>query len=105
MGQRINIQYSIDIDDLEKEVNRLLSLAIATLKTLPDDCISQKDTLSFNIVKDIDSLRQKLATVDFTLRDISNIVSAYVAYEAQLSMDNVIEQNVEHAEAINEIPS
>ena len=105
MGQRINIQYSIDIDDLEKEVNRLLSLANATLKTLPHDCISEKETLSFDIVKDIDSLRQKLATVDFTLRDVSNIVSAYVAYEAQLSMDNTVEQNIEPAEARNEIPS
>ena len=105
MGQRINIQYSIDIDDLEKEVNRLLSLANATFKTLPDDCISETDMLSIDIVKDIDSLRQKLATVDFTLRDVSNIVSAYVAYEAQLSMDNVMEQNIEPVEARNEIPS
>ena len=105
MGQRINIQYSIDIDDLGKEVNRLLSLANATLKTLPDDCITEKDMLSFGVVKDIDSLRQKLATVDFTLRDVSNIVSAYVAYEAQLSMDNVMEQNIEPVEARNEIPS
>ena len=105
MGQRINIQYSIDIDDLEKEVNRLLSLANATLKTLPDDCISKKDLLSFDVVRDIDSLRQKLSAVDFTLRDVSNIVSAYVAYEAQLSMDNVMEQNIEPVEARNEIPS
>ena len=105
MGQRINIQYSIDIDDLEKEVNRLLSLVNATLKTLPDDCIPEKDTLSFDIVKDIDSLRQKLATVDFTLRDVSNIVSSYVAYEAQLSMNDLAEQNIEHVETPNEVSS
>jgi len=100
MGQRINIQYSIDIEDLEKEVNRLLSSVNATLKTLPDDGISEKDVLSFDVVKDIDSLRQKLAAVDFTLRDVSNIISAYVAYEAQ----SLMEQNVDLPEEINEIP-
>ena len=103
MGQRINIQYTIDIDDLEKEINRLLSSANTTLKALSDDCISKKDVLSINVVKDIDSLRQKLATVDFTLRDVSNIISSYVAYEAQLSIDGSVEHNVDYSEAIDEI--
>ena len=31
MGQRVNIQYSIELDDLEEEVNRLYSSAITQL--------------------------------------------------------------------------
>ena len=100
MGQRINIQYSIDIEDLEKEVDRLLSSVNTTLKTLSDDCINEKSMLSVGVVKDIDFLRRKLAAIDFTLRDVSNILRSYVAYEAKLSM----EQNTDLPEGINEIP-
>jgi hypothetical protein len=105
MGQRINIQYSIDISELNTEVGRLLAIANRDLKALHSDRISEENTLSSDVVKDVDSLRKKLAAIDFTLRDVSNIVNSYIAYEAQLSMDDSMGQNVELQAQTNEVPT
>ena len=80
MGQRINIQYSIDISELNTEVGRLLGIANTALKALSIDCISKENTLSSDVAKDVDSLRKKLAAIDafvgfgFSLSDAQDIV-------------------------------
>jgi hypothetical protein len=108
MGQRINIQYSVDIDDLHEEVERMLLGAWKTLDSIAD---IPSDTwpsgvLSLEAIENIDTLRQELARIDFTLRDASTIIGAYVAYKANMATQemDVLPEN-EPAEEINEVAS
>lgn len=79
MGQRVNIQYSVELEDLEEEVNRLYSNAI-TQMAFPD-------TASLNLgtegLEKVDSFRQKLAKVDIMLGDVQNIIEGYVRFKTQ----------------------
>jgi|TARA_R110000824_G_scaffold51952_2_gene144446 hypothetical protein len=90
MGERINLQYTIELDELEVEVDRLLSAARDQLNTmelpLPDGDI--QPTLSLSTLENIDNTRQKLAKLDYCLRDITNIIGAYVNYRTALSQES-----------------
>ena len=79
MGQRVNIQYSIELDDLEEEVNRLYSGAITQLASLPHASIN----LGTEGLDKVDSFRQKLAKVDIMLADVQNIIEGYVRFKTQ----------------------
>jgi len=79
MGQRVNIQYSVELEDLEEEVNRLYSNAITKLASLPHASIN----LGTEGLEKVDSFRQKLAKVDIMLADVQNIIEGYVRFKTQ----------------------
>ena len=88
MGQRINIQYSIDIDELDTEVHRILTEGLKSLEELSDTDVDWYfDTLSLDTLNSIDLFRKKLAAVDFKLRDASVIISSYLSYKANESIE------------------
>ena len=101
MGQRISIQYSIDIDDLEDEVVRLLDKSFGELDKLSKTTI--KDPLSLSTIEDVDSLRRGLANVDAALQDVSAIVNGYVAYKVAPSDANEVEETENNHEEPSEI--
>jgi len=82
MGQRVNIQYSVELEDLEEEVTRLFH---NTGKKLTDITPCNFDYVSIDLggIQMIDVLRQKLAGIDLTLRDIQNIIEGYVRFKTQ----------------------
>ena len=79
MGQRVNIQYSVELEDLEQEVNRLYSNAITHLVSLPNASIN----LGTEGLDKVDSFRQKLAKVDIMLGDVQNIIEGYLRLKTQ----------------------
>ena len=79
MGQRVNIQYSVELEDLEEEVNRLYSNAITKLASLPHASLN----LGTEGLEKVDSFRQKLAKVDIMLGDVQNIIEGYVRFKTQ----------------------
>jgi hypothetical protein len=79
MGQRVNIQYSVELEDLEEEVNRLYSNAITQLASLPHASLN----LGTEGLEKVDSFRQKLAKVDIMLGDVQNILEGYVRFKTQ----------------------
>jgi len=85
MRQRVNIQYSIDLEELPWEVNSLISRASTKLvkasNTLSD--IHQREAeslLTLKAVEGISLLRQRLADIDFILEDTTNIISGYIGH-------------------------
>jgi len=80
MGQRVNIQYSVEIEDLEAEVNRLFKAAMRNL-----DFKSPMGHLSLGTegMDQVDNLRRKLAKADIMLGDVQNIVQGYVRFKTQ----------------------
>ena len=79
MGQRVNIQYSVELEDLEKEVNRLYSNAITQVASLPHASLN----LGTEGLEKVDAFRQKLTKVDIMLGDIQNILEGYIRFKTQ----------------------
>ena len=79
MGQRVNIQYSVELEDLEEEVNRLYSNAITQMASLPHASLN----LGTEGLEKVDSFRQKLTKVDIMLGDVQNIIEGYVRFKTQ----------------------
>ena len=87
MGQRISIQYSIDIDDLKDEVDRLVDRAFSELTETASFKIN--DSLCLDSVQKIDVIRQKLGSVDALLQDVSSIVNGYLSYKVSKNMSTL----------------
>ena len=86
MGQRVNIQYSVELEDLQKEVTRLFSNAIEVLELNPIKTRPHKEHtihLGTDGLDKIDLLRRRLAKVDIMLGDIQNIIEGYIRFKTQ----------------------
>jgi hypothetical protein len=84
---RINIQYSIDSDELPHEVSRLFGKVdslvgqlTGSIQTRTED---SKTILSLQTIEEIDIFRRRLASMDYILGDIDNIISSYIDYKVQ----------------------
>ena len=88
MGQRINIQFSVDVDELPREVGRLLEDAFNEYQLLQPECHRDLDmtVLSYEMVEKIERIRLTLTTIDYRLNDAANIISGYLGYKAQEGM-------------------
>ena len=79
MNQRVNIQYSVDLEQLPQEVSRLLGIAFTKLRTTttdgPDGVVNNGEILSLASVETISTLRKSLAEVDYMLEDVTNIIN------------------------------
>tara|TARA_Y100000588_G_C13415005_1_gene569065 strand:- start:78 stop:407 length:330 start_codon:yes stop_codon:yes gene_type:complete len=87
MSQRINITYSIKLEDLDNEVRRLLHGAFQRLSEARDkhESLRSEDerVLTRECFDEIDGLRRTLSDVDVTLGDINTLIASYLSYEAQ----------------------
>tara|TARA_Y100000034_G_C6532999_1_gene229713 strand:+ start:31 stop:411 length:381 start_codon:yes stop_codon:yes gene_type:complete len=89
MGQRVNVQYSVDLEELPVEVENLLSKAERKLA----GCLKDLQALikSYNhqllmttaCTQDMGAIREELANVDFVLNDAGNIINGFVSYQLQ----------------------
>jgi hypothetical protein len=88
MGERVNLQYTIELDELGTEVSRLLEAAHTQLSTvIVPQPNSESEALSLDTLENVDDIRQRLAKLDYCLRDINNIIGAYINYRTALSQE------------------
>jgi phosphate uptake regulator len=81
MKQRVNIQYSVQIEELPAELKRMSEKATSSLEeTLSSLKQEPEDILSLSSHQHYDEIRVKLASVDAALSDINNIVESYLSY-------------------------
>jgi hypothetical protein len=88
---RVNIQYSIDLQDLPEEVSRLIDNSTSFLEVALEDSqyLSEKeDHLTLKTLEEINSLRMSLSKVDYILDDITKIVGGYL----RMTMDPSTEE-------------
>ena len=83
MGQRVNIQYSVELDELPNEINRLFGDAIRQLDVITPVGGTPTLKLGTDGLDKLDVLRRKLAKIDIMLGDIQNIVESYVRFKTQ----------------------
>ena len=83
MGQRVNIQYSVDIGELDAEVQRLVERSRSRLSALVDSFPSGASVLSLETAEAIDTFRAELAEIDYCLDDVNKIITGYVSYQSK----------------------
>ena len=82
MTQRVNIQYSIEVDQLPSEVTRLMREVEQQFKQMSFQPSTKKGDLEISLesISKIADLRNSLATIDHGLMDISNIMTGYINF-------------------------
>tara|TARA_B100000575_G_scaffold243376_1_gene207100 strand:- start:87 stop:497 length:411 start_codon:yes stop_codon:yes gene_type:complete len=95
MKRRVNIQYSIDIDDLNAEVKRLTNTVESKLTSLSRESKFgvEQSILNLSTLEMIEKTRMELANIDFILNDITKIVNAYISFKTQESAPEVEDAN------------
>lgn len=99
--QKVSLQYSIDLDDLPKEVIRLIGKANDILVNKSDGSLNElllindDEVLSLKTIQQIEALRQKFSDVDHVLNDVVNIINGYITYKIQETAARVQESNVD----------
>ena len=84
MSKRVNIQYTIDLEQLPNEIDRIYAGArdIFTSLSLPKE--TGKEILTADVLNKLDETRRELTNLDHILNDVTGIVSSYVQYELAL---------------------
>ena len=83
MGQRVNLQFSIDIDELPSEIQRLIKKNTNQLYNcyeLSDRIEDSEEMFSLNTIQKLDTIRQNLASIDQSLADAQNIVKGFLNF-------------------------
>ena len=70
MSQRVNIQYSVEIDKLPDTVSVLYDNAMLRMKHLNETMLNLNFGLDLEMVDQIDAIRLELAQIDIQLADV-----------------------------------
>ena len=79
-SDRVNIQYSVDVEELPDEVLRLVERAAAQSCRMQEEgmrnlrSIKESGVMSVNTLEELDRVRRQLAATDYILNDIMNII-------------------------------
>jgi len=83
MSQRVNIQYSIEVDNLQETVDYLYDKVIKRVDRLNQSMVETSSFLDIALIEEIDQFRLELAQIDTQLSDIDNIVKGYLKFKIQ----------------------
>jgi len=94
LSDRINIQYSIDINELPEELTRLLHKVeqeseLLCKYNIPEVSATQTaNVLSLNTLEKVDTLRRRLAAMDYILNDVDEIITGYLRFKVAAPEQN-----------------
>jgi ElaB/YqjD/DUF883 family membrane-anchored ribosome-binding protein len=83
MTQRVTLTYSVELEQLEQETQRLYDNATTLLAGACDRSSNECEMLSTTTLSQIEQLRHNLAAVDVMLSDIGQIIQSYIQYRFQ----------------------
>ena len=105
MLKRVNIQYTIDLEELPNEIDRIYANAKNVFQDISLPSESGKEILTAEVLKKLDDARKKLTYLDHILSDVSGIVGSYVEYEiSTLTTKTPDPEMSQNAENITEVP-
>jgi len=106
MTPRINIQFTIEMDELEDEVKRLIDKNVSYFEDMLQIFSTMQDTatLSHATAEKIDSARQRLSMIDVRLMDSHNLITGYLQYKSELRNSNKqVNNEVESESALSDV--
>ena len=79
--------YTVDLEDLEFEVERLYGRAFEALHACVNDArrdatLNDRSLLTIECASEMDVLRKRLGKIDCMLADVGNIIGQFVSYQA-----------------------
>ena len=104
MSQRVNIQYSVNIEELPSELDRLSKLIDSELKQLSSMALADGDEevdISLQSIFNINEIRSKIASIDHSLLDVANIMNGYINYLT--TPEKQEDENTENQEVESEL--
>jgi len=97
MSQRVNIHFSVDLEELPDEVERLVSKFGDQLVELSEMYSNMStDVISVAGIEDIEKLRFSLANADHILADVSSIAGGYIRLKTQPEEEQEQPQAIEN---------
>jgi len=96
------MQYTIELEEIDREVSRLLNKAMDALNDVTEIDTADIDLLSYKSLEMIDKFRKSLNRADHNLNDVSQIIHGYLRYQAAIAAKETIEN---YQEEQNEIPA
>jgi len=81
MSQRVNIQYSVEVDTLQETVDYLYDKVIKRVDRLNQSMVETSSFLDIALIDEIDEARLELAQIDTQLADIDRIVKGYIKFK------------------------
>ena len=88
MSQRVNIQYSIDLEKVPDEIKAMMSYSLMRLTELNDLCTKMSSNVDekimagdyINVLDFIHEMRKSIADIDYRLDDCTNLLTAHQGY-------------------------
>ena len=74
---RVNITYSVELEEVPAEISRILEECAASCKKLNEDIDRATGHQPLEMLEEIDTLRVSLAKMDLKLADAMQILSGY----------------------------
>ncbi len=82
---RVNITYSVDLDDIPREIREKLSECLISLAGVQEILEGAVRGDPLQTIEDLENIRAKLLSTDLTLADCMNILSGYVSVKSKLA--------------------
>ena len=83
---RVNISYSVELDDVPQEVDRILVECENKIRAIHGDLRRAIGQDPLAIIKEVDNVRLKMGATDLQLDDCMQILNGYVQTLAQLPL-------------------
>ena len=81
---RVNISYSVELEDIPKEVERILIECDAKIRGIHGNLSQTIGCDPLTMIKELDAIRLKMAQTDLRLDDCMHILNGYVQTTAEL---------------------
>ena len=78
MSQRVNIQYSVEVDNIQETVDYLYNKVLTRADLLYQNMSETSSYLDIELIESIDSLRRELSQIDIQLADVDKITRGYI---------------------------
>ena len=79
---RLTIQYTIEMEEIEEEIERLIHKATSLLSETAEKELPADKILSYATLDHLDMIRKSLNKIDHNLNDATNIIEGYLRYRA-----------------------
>lgn len=100
MSQRVNIQYSVEVDDLQETIDYLHNRVIKRIDRLNQSMSGSSSFIDLDLIEEIDKIRLKLAQIDIELSDLDRIIKGYMSFK--MNSDEVANVQTEQTVTVEE---